>query len=246
VFRPDGVTVQLVEGNRAAGRIRAGAVRGDGRYLLFGFHSGGSRVATFLMPEATSEIWEAPAPVFDIAPVETEEGTDLLLGTRDGLFRTKARGAGPEQLESFGLVTDLVDLPGGESIAVFEPEGRASWLDPEMQVLERRPAPSGWLLAVPEDDSLGLGVAPPSALAVSTGRFVEGPRGQVAVATRSGQLALFDLATGGCLFRAEWEGIADLAAGDLDGDGLDELVVAAARDLAVLSASGSPSAATDP
>ena len=46
--------------------------------------------------------------------------------------------------------------------------------------------------------------------------------------------AIVDLDGGRVRFRASWEGISALAAGDLDGDGVDELVVGSGRAVSVL------------
>jgi hypothetical protein len=110
-----------------------------------------------------------------------------------------------------------------------------SWLDRELNVVARRPGPQdGWIL-VEDPQSDGLGVAPPNVTATAAGRFLDGDARQVALATRTGQLVLFDLAAGEVRFRAVWEGpITDLASGDLDGDGFDELIIAAGNDLGVL------------
>jgi hypothetical protein len=67
------------------------------------------------------------------------------------------------------------------------------------------------------------------------GEFLGGGAQQIAVATRSNRLQMLDAAGGELLFDARWEGITALAAGDLDGDGLDELVVGQGKFMGILT-----------
>ena len=93
-----------------------------------------------------------------------------------------------------------------------------------------------WALFSGPGNPPGIGIAPSQVASAVVGKFLGGDAQQTAVATRGGQLVIVDLATGTQLYRARWDSISDLAAGDLDRDGRDELVVAAGNRLAVLSA----------
>ena len=91
------------------------------------------------------------------------------------------------------------------------------------------------MLAGREDGAI---VGPSSVIAAVWGRFLpEGGR-QLAVATHAGHLALIDEASGRVEFDAVWAGIRDLGATDLDGDGRDELLLAAGRSVTALGAAG--------
>jgi hypothetical protein len=57
---------------------------------------------------------------------------------------------------------------------------------------------------------------------------------QVALAAVPDRLVIVDAESGLALCSATWIGVSDLHRGDLDGDGVDELVVAAGRQVAVL------------
>jgi thiol-disulfide isomerase/thioredoxin len=236
VFHPNGVTDRRLAATRTAGRLRTGARGADDSYPLFGFHPGGTEVVTLSMPEGSFEIWQAPSPVFDVAPLNGMEGSDLLLGTRGGLFRTDERGAGVRRVASFGLVTELEVVPSGR-VAVLESGGDLSWLDPGMNVLDRQSLGlDSWAIAFSGDPAAGMCVAPPAVVAMASGKFLAAGGPQLAVATRSGQLVILDVESGRSRFRADWKELHDLAAGDLDDDGLDELIVAAGSDVVVLSA----------
>jgi hypothetical protein len=96
-------------------------------------------------------------------------------------------------------------------------------------------APDGWRLLVDERVPAEAGVVSMEVTAAVTGSFLKDRGVQAALATDDGRLLLVDLPSGKQLFHARWPGISDLAAGDLDGDGRDELVVAAGSRLTVLA-----------
>jgi hypothetical protein len=82
----------------------------------------------------------------------------------------------------------------------------------------------------------GVVVGPRSVVAAVSGRFLPGDGRQLAVATYSGHLTLLDEASGRVEYDASFTGIHDLAATDLDGDGRDELLVAAGHAVTALGA----------
>jgi len=86
----------------------------------------------------------------------------------------------------------------------------------------------------------GVVAGPRTVIASTSGRFLPGHGRQIAVATYSGHVVLLDARDGTLMFDAVWADVRDLASGDLDGDGLDELVVAAGRKVAALSAAIAP------
>jgi len=117
---------------------------------------------------------------------------------------------------------------------VLEAGRRLLWLDPSFETIAEHAVPAdGWRL-IAGSELNGAGVAPAAVLDVAIGRFLPGRGTLVALALASGQLIVLDPDGGTPVFRAHWDGVTHLAAGDLDGDGLDELIVAAGRQVAVL------------
>jgi thiol-disulfide isomerase/thioredoxin len=234
-FLPDGSGDTRVDGSRLAGRLAGLAPAEDGSYRLYGFNPGSTTVVRFDMPAGDLALWDAPAPVFSLEVRDAEGG--LLLGTRDGLYRVGSDGTSPELIDGFGLVTDIRRGDGG--LVVLEPGRRVSWLADDLTVAKHVDAPGhSWRLVVVGDDPSGptLATAPTRVRSIATGRFLRDGR-QVAVATRDGQLVLLDADSGEERFRAVGCDVDELAAWDLDADGLDELIVGAGSELAVLEAS---------
>ena len=71
----------------------------------------------------------------------------------------------------------------------------------------------------------GYGVGSNQVVGGVAGRFGDSDAGQVALATRDGNLVILESETGSVQYRASWSGITALAAQDLDADGIDELIV---------------------
>jgi thiol-disulfide isomerase/thioredoxin len=228
----------------AVGTLRASGPDGQGRAELFGFRRGGKTIA-YVAPAADALVlWEAAAPVFDLWP-RTASGasgstshvpsaSEVWLATLGGFVRTDARGRpiGPTVLAG-EAVLGLASDPG--SVILATASGSLVWLDGDLREVRRqRVAPAlGGLASAPGVS--GVGVLPETVIAVAAGRFLAGGV-QLALATRTEQLVVLDPATGRELFRARWPGIRGLAAGDLEGDGLDEIAISSGYRLTVLRA----------
>lgn len=72
----------------------------------------------------------------------------------------------------------------------------------------------------------GFGVGSSEVLAAAAGRFGGGESDQIALSTKDGTVLILEAGTGALQYKASWSGVTALAAGDLDGDGVDELLVA--------------------
>lgn len=201
-----------------------------------GFRPASDRVIPIVLDGETGEAWRAAAPVFDLRVEPARDGVapTVLLATLAGLKRVGLDGSAIASREDLGFVIQ-VGQAAGEPV-VLGGDGRLSWLDGELGTIRARQVPPGSrvLVAVPEA-AAGLGVAPPSVEAVAVGSLLTSGGTQVAVAV-GGQLAVFDASSGRERFRAEWPHIAALAAGDLDGDRRDELLVGSGKRVTVLEA----------
>ena len=80
----------------------------------------------------------------------------------------------------------------------------------------------------------GWGVADTGVTRSASGKLCPGDGSQLVLITESGQVVVLDEADGRERWRASWPDVAGLAVGDLDDDGLDEMLLVSQRRLAVL------------
>ncbi len=92
--------------------------------------------------------------------------------------------------------------------------------------------PSSWVLV---GTVRTVAAAPAEVRAFARGRFLPDQPPLLALGLASGELLILDPGGEKLHFRARWGSIQALGTVDFDGDGLDELVTAAGRTLAVLS-----------
>jgi thiol-disulfide isomerase/thioredoxin len=239
VLADDGRILGQIELPGGAGRLTQGDVDADGRTELLGFRAGRASVVVVEVDSGDSWTWQAPASLMDLDFVPSwgdGKTPRLAAATVNGLYLADLRqGSVPTALDR-GFVRAVRSYGGaGSSGLVYLSEGRIRWLDSEGKTRTEHalPAESWRIVAVPRDADRA-GVLPPDTAAAIEGSFTSPAARQVAVAMASGQLVVLSSEEPSTAFRADWPAIRELAAADLDGDGLDELIVASGRSLTVL------------
>jgi len=243
-FSGDGRHLLTIAGRELLGRLVVGA---DAGQEIVSYRAGGTSVSRWSEGMDRLEAWEAPSPLFDLAlvPASDAEEAKLALAGLDGLWLAGRSGTELRRIEPFAQVAGVgwVGDAATGRLWVLGTDGVLSRLDRGMNVTDRRAIPDvGWTLVTAHRLDAGAGVAPPGVRAAVTGRFLGAAGGgQVALALDSEQLVVLDLDDGSERFRARWPQITNLAAGDVDGDGRDELVVASGVFLTLVRGADAPS-----
>jgi hypothetical protein len=190
----------------------------------FGFRPVGRRVARIPLDDGAPSTWESPANVLDLVvdPASENRPASLLIGGLDGVRRLADDGAEITTKEGGGPVWQLAR---GQDVLLALRDGRLEWLDPSLETVREVQVPAAArVLIVATGHAEGTGIAPEDVQSATVGSILEGGTSQAALATQD-RLLLIDLAAGDVRFHASWPGIVSVAAGDLDGDGRDELIV---------------------
>jgi len=240
VLDPDGKTEKKLKGDLTSGRLVPSLADDDGNYSLLSYRLGGTRISRFDLPDAGAGAWDAPAPLFDVSWIDpTNPAAGAILGTLDGLVRVDGEGQ-PVDSADIGLVRGLSRHSGpsggapGWAVLTGKTEAR-SWqtFSDDLAALSTRELEHAPWRLEGQGAAGGYGLLSDTVKAVTVGRFFDPRREHVAVAG-GGQLVLLEADSGNEVFRARWDGIQTLSAGDMDGDGLDELFVGWGKRIAVL------------
>lgn len=229
---------------RGEATARSEAPSWAGRLLDFGNDAGGGAQIVGFRPGATSlgvigvasgartEI-ASPAPIIDVAVDADGNGARrLVLATLDGMAVAGPHDASAVKLAGVGATRDVARRDDGGAL-VLRGDGSIAPSEAPERAWSRNASGAARIVAAA---ATGAAVAPRTVIASVTGRFLPGSGRQLAIATYAGHVALVDLATGRLVFDAVWPDARTLAAGDIDGDGLDDLVVADDVGIAALSA----------
>jgi len=236
-FDPDGRAAGRVPAPPGTGRLLVGDVTGDGRSDVVGWRPAAIRVGVLDLAERVSASWDAEAPVFGVAvlaPGAGPAGAPLALATSAGL-RFHAGDGG---------VLARSDGPA-RSVAAAHPDG-LSWLDDD----------GAWIRLDRAGVSLGGATVGPDAsgilsvdvcTVVTREPWADPARARgassdgVAMVAAGRDLVVMSIADGSTVWRSAWSGgIAQVATGDLDGDGVDEIVVASGKAVLTLERDSAP------
>jgi len=219
-----------------AGRLRDFGVAADGTRELLGFRQGGTSVSVIALRSGDVRGIALPAPLLDLAVTGSPggDGRRLTFATMRGAAQAGAGEARAALREGSSGARSVAAAPGGGVYALNE-GGAIGTLDGSSPAWAARQPSATRLLSAREADAV---VGPQGVIAAVSGRFLGDGERQLAVATYSGHLTLLDEVSGRIVFDAVWAGLHDLSAADLDGDGRDELLVAAGRSVAALKAAG--------
>jgi thiol-disulfide isomerase/thioredoxin len=235
---PNGDLIGKRPAPAGAGRIALARSKKTKRSQIVGYRSAGEELVAIDSATAESHAWPAPATLLDVAVAPSSDGSDhLYLATLGGLYRAdplggslellgaekRTRAAAATETGLYALREGVVERVGADGAIAVHAE-----VDPDAWRLVTAPRVRGGVGVVPKEVNAAAGLG------------IVGGAGQVALATRSGELLIVDLADGEASIRAGWRGIGALAAGDLDGDGRDELLVAGKRRLTALRVRPAP------
>jgi thiol-disulfide isomerase/thioredoxin len=223
--------------------LRSADLTGDGRPELVGVLRGGDDVTVLELESGGSVTGKVPSPALDLALSPAGDGPgEIVVAAADGVYRLTPQAGDPRKVDATGETLSVV--------APADPSGAWRLLTTarELRRYGRAWQPDGATPA-PEDSRRlvagagGWGVATADVRSIAVGRFQGGASQQVALATADGQLVVLAADDGEVVFRARWQGISRVAAGDLDGDGRDELAVADGRRMTLLTPRPDPSPA---
>ena len=221
------------------GRIVTADLTGDGRDELVFWRPGSPSIRVLDMAERATASFEADGAVFDVAvlPPENPPGrSNLTLATTAGLRIHSVQGH----------LLAVVDAPArGVAVSTWTGLDRPSpgYVTADGTVV--RIAPDGTVASTVESRSPADRLVPVDDAAVlipgmtAGWTYTEPTRDEIAAYREDGVLVVFATGTGEIRWRSSWpDGIAQVIAGDLDGDGTAELIVASGERVVVLEATG--------
>ncbi|HEX5042682.1 MAG TPA: TlpA disulfide reductase family protein [Candidatus Polarisedimenticolaceae bacterium] len=242
---PDGTLNEGPPVSLQGARLQAADVNGIGAPEMLLWRRAGSEVVVLDLAGGTPRTLRSPAPVLDVAVLP---GGRVVLATTENLVAIDRLGA-LEPLAGSGPASGLavrgtelfaIDVSGVHRLRRYGLEGD--------HVVPRDTAPAeGWPRDAFALAAAGPGfVVAPVEVDLTAGSFTGPGRDEVAVRYGRSDLAVLDAGTGEVRFAARLDGeVAQVAAADLDGDGVDELAVAAGGDLLVLGTAVTETRAAD-
>jgi thiol-disulfide isomerase/thioredoxin len=215
------------------GRLLAADLEGDGHPELLGWQRARTEILVADLAGGAPASWHAPGPVLDLAVLP---GGRIVLATPETLVLAERAGAARVVEGSGGALALAVRDGEVWAIDAATRRPRRFHIEGDTLVELAAPAPEAWPGDVWQFAAAGPGwVVSPMGTELVLGAFTGRGRPEVAVAFGRGEVAVLDARTGEPRFAARLEQeIAQLAAVDFDGDGVDELAIVAGRGLVIL------------
>ena len=207
-------------------RMTVGDLDGDDFPEVVGWASGGSKITVIKALNGEYKSWSSPAPVLDLAliPNSGEIPAAIRLATLAGVFDAALDGRSFEPVGTHGAILSMLDR---EVDVLLLGDGRVA----RGETIVEAPADTGYLV---DGGTAGWGTLPEGARRVLALES-NGETRHLAVLHPGKSLQLLDAKDGSLAASLVWPQISAIAALDLDGDGVDELLVAAADRLAAIS-----------
>jgi hypothetical protein len=231
-----GEALARLKATNASGRLLDFGSAPDGTRELLGYRPGAMSVGVISLRSGDERAIALPAPVLGAAVSSQEAGDKrrIAFSTIHGVATCGPNDTNAVPLEGAGGVRSVAARPSNGFLGLRE-DGSIVPLEPSSKAWSKPLPGASSLLAAREDSAV---VGPNTAIASVSGSFLAQGGRQLAVATYSGHVLLLDERSGRILFDSVWTGVHDLSAVDLDGDGHDELLVAAGRSVTALSSTG--------
>ena len=236
-FDPEGRQAGRAPMAEGTGRIVAADLTGDGHDDLAFWRPGSPTIRVLDLEHRATASWDADGPVFDVAvlPPDAPAGrSNLTLATPGGVRIHTAEGR----------LLATVDAPArGVAVAVWNGLDRPSPAYVTADGTVVRIAPDGSVASTVASRAAADRIVPVAGDVVlipgaTVGWTDVGSDPHAIAAFREdGSLIVFDVNTGAMRWSATWpDGIGQVVAGDLDEDGIPEIVVATGKRVVVLEA----------
>ncbi len=233
-FDAHGDTVSKLMTEHTSGRLQDLGKSADGTRELLGYHLGATTAGVITFPGGDERAITVPAPILGAALADSAGGSArrFVFATLGGAAEAKPGDGVAKIVGGTDSVRSVAATPDG-SLLMQAQDGTITRAGKAKAGSTPKAESGTQLLATAADGSL---VGPRSIIAAVSGKFLGSDGRQIAVATYSGRVVLLDAASGKILFDSQWTSLHDLAAGDLDGDGREELLVAAGHSIVALGA----------